>query len=62
MKRRRARWSTWWRKNNRRYGGYIIHIGVVCAFVGIVASSFFRTEVKQKRAHRAELQLSVAYD
>ena len=34
-------------KNNRRYGGYIIHLGVVFAFVGIVASSFFRTEVKR---------------
>jgi cytochrome c-type biogenesis protein CcmF len=34
-------------KNNRRYGGYIIHIGVVMAFVGIVASSFFRIEVKK---------------
>jgi len=34
-------------KNNRRYGGYIIHIGVALAFVGIVGSSFFRTEVKE---------------
>jgi cytochrome c-type biogenesis protein CcmF len=34
-------------KNNRRYGGYVIHIGVVLAFVGIVASSFFRVEVKK---------------
>jgi cytochrome c-type biogenesis protein CcmF len=34
-------------KNNRRYGGYIIHVGVVMAFVGIVASSFFKTEVKK---------------
>ena len=34
-------------KNNRRYGGYIIHLGVVLAFVGIVASSFFRLEVKK---------------
>ena len=34
-------------RNNRRYGGYIIHVGVVFAFVGIVASSFFKTEVKQ---------------
>jgi cytochrome c-type biogenesis protein CcmF len=34
-------------KNNRRYGGYVIHVGVVLAFVGIVASSFFRTEVKK---------------
>ena len=34
-------------KNNRRYGGYIIHLGVLLAFVGIVASSFFRVEVKK---------------
>jgi cytochrome c-type biogenesis protein CcmF len=34
-------------KNNRRYGGYIIHLGVLLAFVGIVASSFFRLEVKK---------------
>ncbi len=34
-------------KNNRRYGGYIIHIGVALAFVAIVASSFFKTEVKR---------------
>lgn len=34
-------------KNNRRYGGYIIHVGVALAFVGIVASSFFKTEVKK---------------
>ncbi|MFI5352027.1 MAG: heme lyase CcmF/NrfE family subunit [Candidatus Binatales bacterium] len=40
-------------KNNRRYGGYIIHVGVVAAFVGIVASSFFKTEVKQS-VHQGE--------
>ena len=34
-------------KNNRRYGGYVIHLGVILAFVGIVASSFFRVEVKK---------------
>ena len=34
-------------KNNRRYGGYVIHIGVVLAFVGVVASAFFKTEVKR---------------
>ncbi len=34
-------------KNNRRYGGYIIHVGVLLAFVGIIGSSFFKTEVKQ---------------
>ncbi len=40
-------------KNNRRYGGYIIHVGVIVAFVGIVGSSFFRTEVK-KSVHAGE--------
>jgi cytochrome c-type biogenesis protein CcmF len=30
--------------NNRRYGGYIAHIGVVAAAAGIAASSTFRTE------------------
>jgi cytochrome c-type biogenesis protein CcmF len=34
-------------KNNRRYGGYIVHIGVAVAFAGIVASSFFKQEVKR---------------
>ena len=34
-------------KNNRRYGGYVIHVGVALAFVGIVGSSFFKTEVKK---------------
>jgi cytochrome c-type biogenesis protein CcmF len=34
-------------KNNRRYGGYLIHVGIIAAFVGVVASSFFRIEVKQ---------------
>jgi cytochrome c-type biogenesis protein CcmF len=40
-------------KNNRRYGGYIIHIGVIVAFVGIVGSSFFKTEVK-KSVHEGQ--------
>ena len=32
------------RSNNRRYGGYIAHIGVIALAVGIAASSTFRTE------------------
>jgi cytochrome c-type biogenesis protein CcmF len=34
-------------KNRRRYGGYVIHVGIVMAFVGVAASSVFRTEVQQ---------------
>jgi cytochrome c-type biogenesis protein CcmF len=31
-------------KNPRRYGGYVIHIGVVMIFIGVAASSLFRVE------------------
>jgi len=34
-------------KNKRRYGGYIIHLGVVMIFIGVLGSSVF-----QKEAHR----------
>jgi cytochrome c-type biogenesis protein CcmF len=34
-------------KNRRRYGGYIIHVGIVSIFVGIAASSAFRIEAQQ---------------
>jgi cytochrome c-type biogenesis protein CcmF len=34
-------------KNRRRYGGYIIHVGIVSIFVGIAASSAFRIERQQ---------------
>src|SRR5439155_17331730 len=34
-------------KNRRRYGRYVIHIGVVAIFVGIAASSAFRIEAQQ---------------
>jgi cytochrome c-type biogenesis protein CcmF len=34
-------------KNRRRYGGYLIHVGVVAVFVGVAASSAFRVEAQQ---------------
>ena len=33
-------------KNHRRYGGYIIHVGVVLVFLGITGSSLFKEEVQ----------------
>jgi cytochrome c-type biogenesis protein CcmF len=33
-------------KNRRRYGGYVIHVGIVAIFVGIAASSAFRIETQ----------------
>jgi cytochrome c-type biogenesis protein CcmF len=35
-------------KNRRRYGGYVIHVGVVMVFVGVLGSSVY-----QKEAHRS---------
>jgi len=40
-------------KNRRRYGGYIIHAGVVLAMIGITASSAFRLE-KQVTINKGE--------
>jgi len=34
-------------KNRRRYGGYIVHVGIVSIFVGIAASNAFRIEATQ---------------
>lgn len=31
-------------KNHRRYGGYIVHVGMVAIFVGVAASSAFKVE------------------
>jgi cytochrome c-type biogenesis protein CcmF len=38
------------RRNRRRYGGYIVHIGIAVLFVGVAASSSFQ--------HASELSLS----
>ncbi len=32
------------RKNNRRYGGYVVHLGMVVLAVGIIGTHFFQTE------------------
>jgi len=34
-------------KNRRRYGGYLIHVGVVSIFVAIAASNAFRIEAQE---------------
>ncbi len=33
-------------KNRRRYGGYIVHLGVVLAVIGIAGSTFYKTETQ----------------
>ncbi|MFQ5914291.1 MAG: heme lyase CcmF/NrfE family subunit [Nitrospinota bacterium] len=34
------------RRNTRRYGGYIVHLGMMAIFVGITGSSAFQTQVE----------------
>ncbi len=44
-------------KNRRRYGGYIVHVGVVLVFVGIVASSIFKLELQKSLAPGESLEI-----
>ncbi len=38
------------RRNQRRYGGYIVHLGVTVIGIGIIASTVFQTEVQHTLA------------
>ena len=36
------------RRNRRRYGGYVVHLGIAVMFVGVAASSSFQHAVEQR--------------
>jgi len=49
--RRKIRGEAWWvslwkllRRQPRRYGGYLVHLGILLMVMGIVGSSFYQTE------------------
>ena len=44
-------------KNRRRYGGYVVHVGLVMVFVGIVASSIFKLEIQKSLLPGESLEL-----
>lgn len=51
--------------NRRRYGGYIVHLGVILAVIGIAGSSFYQveTQVNLKPGETAQLkQYTLQYD
>jgi len=51
--------------NRRRYGGYIVHIGVILAVIGIAGSSFYQadTQANLKPGETAQLrQYTIQYD
>jgi len=41
-------------KNKKRYGGYIVHLGIVLMFVGITGSSAFKIETEPIKLKRGE--------
>ena len=49
------------RRNRRRYGGYLVHLGIITLFVGVAASSSFKTssDVRCTRARRRGRRLRV---
>jgi cytochrome c-type biogenesis protein CcmF len=46
-------WATFQliRRNTRRYGGYIVHIGVVIVVIGLAGSAFNRSEERELALH-----------
>jgi cytochrome c-type biogenesis protein CcmF len=49
---------TLFKRNQRRYGGYLIHIGVVLLAIGIIGSRFYQVETQQNLAIGQSLSIS----
>jgi len=45
-------------RNRRRYGGYLIHIGVVLVAIGVVGSRFYQVETQQNLAVGESMTIS----
>ncbi len=45
------------RKNQRRYGGYVIHVGIVFMFLGVTMSSVYRVEEMHTVAKGEEFEI-----
>lgn len=46
------------KRNRRRYGGYMIHIGVVLLAIGVIGSRFYQVETQQNLARGESLSIS----
>ncbi|MBS3975328.1 MAG: heme lyase CcmF/NrfE family subunit [Syntrophomonadaceae bacterium] len=44
-------------RNRRRYGGYIVHLGIVLLAIGIIGSSFYKQEVTKTVSVGEEIRL-----
>ncbi len=47
-----------WHRNTRRYGGYIVHVGVVVAVIGLAGSAFNQTR-EQELGNGKSMQIGV---
>ncbi len=45
------------RRNQRRYGGYIVHLGVTVIGIGVIGSSVFQTEVQHTLARGESIEV-----
>jgi cytochrome c-type biogenesis protein CcmF len=45
-------------RNRRRYGGYLIHIGIILVAIGIVGSRFYQVETQQNLAVGESMTIS----
>ncbi len=49
------------RKHKRRYGGYVVHLGVLCLFLGLIGSSAFTLE-NTATLHKGDTMQAGAYN
>lgn len=47
-----------WRRNGRRYGGYIVHLGIVCIGVAIVGNEFYQQTTNATLAPGETVQIA----
>lgn len=45
-------------RNHRRYGGYLIHIGVILVAIGVIGSRFYQVETQQNLAKGESMTIS----
>lgn len=48
-------------RNRRRYGGYLIHIGVILVAIGVIGSRFYQVETQRNLAIGESLTISSPY-
>jgi len=68
MARRRARKESWlnalialFARNQRRYGGYVVHLGIVIIGIGVIGSTVFQFETRRTLVEGERVQIDEQY-